>query len=298
MKKDKLHQQKRGSLTLEELSAILEKQGLTTTGSNVERESAEKSERALYNQVGKIFSSLWNENLDPDANWDIYSLDHPVVLLKNLSQEKVEEAVVEICRHDDLLNGAWELGMNALGNCLGDNSLRHLTVSDVLNGELLHYEDVERFDTAADELVAEMMSLWQTAQNVPEIMDICTEFPAFADFNPGKRTKESINNYRKWHHTQTEVGSMLSLDVVLEDTCPDPEAERAIERVINDVAYVQLRESFYATLNDLDKEIFCLRERGYSQTEIARILGFESQGTVSKRLRKLKEKFQEFISSI
>ena len=291
MAEDKSKKQNPGKLTIDELSALLQKNVLSTSVADQENMATEKSEPVIYNQVDKIFAHTWEKVLNPNTDWYAYSANHPVVLLQNESQSNVKDSL-EFCLRNDLLDDIWALGMNAIEHRLEDASLQSYSAHEVLNSE---YEGVEQFDAAADELLTDMMSLWQVAQSVPQIAEVCNDYPAFEDFDSEKRSRASIDHYRKWYHTQTKVGYMHSADVVLN---ADPEAERAMERVINNVSYVQLRESFCATLNDLDKKIFCLRERGYSQTEIARILGFESQGTVSKRLRKLKEKFKEFINSI
>ena len=62
-----------------------------------------------------------------------------------------------------------------------------------------------------------------------------------------------------------------------------------------DAEYSLLRDSFCSTLDDTDTTILNLLEDGKTQREIAAVLGYKTPSAVSKRIRAIQKKYEEFI---
>ena len=82
---------------------------------------------------------------------------------------------------------------------------------------------------------------------------------------------------------------MLSFDVL------DPDDESLAywddEPMDDETVFVDLTKRFLASLDDeIDRDIVMFKLKGKTQSEIAETLGF-SQGTIAKRLKKIKVKF-------
>ena len=53
--------------------------------------------------------------------------------------------------------------------------------------------------------------------------------------------------------------------------------------------YAEIRDAFANTLNSTDREIYCMREHGYTQAEIAQRVGYKTHSAVTKNIDKLDE---------
>lgn len=53
---------------------------------------------------------------------------------------------------------------------------------------------------------------------------------------------------------------------------------------------------FTSTLSERDMKILELKNRGYSVTEIAQVVGYQSHSAVVKRLKKITELYEDFVS--
>ena len=104
---------------------------------------------------------------------------------------------------------------------------------------------------------------------------------------------------RSWTHSRSV--QTISLDEIIEKgitmtgddlyDIPDPDAE--FETKILDKMKM---EDFKKRLTETDRKILELRAAGYSQKETAKMTGYKSSGTVSKRIEKIANQFEEFLS--
>ena len=80
---------------------------------------------------------------------------------------------------------------------------------------------------------------------------------------------------RKWSHSQTSVGAMLSLDQLMEDTPDSITAESAPfeEEIIESQTF----EAFVATLSERDQQILQFKSEGFTLKEIAAKVGYQSE---------------------
>ena len=78
---------------------------------------------------------------------------------------------------------------------------------------------------------------------------------------------------------------------------PDPNAElrEPPKSVENEAISNILVSQYIETLDEVDRKIFIRKRLGYTQTEIAKELGFSNNGAVSKRLADMERRFLEMI---
>lgn len=97
---------------------------------------------------------------------------------------------------------------------------------------------------------------------------------------------------RKWSHSRTSVGAMLSLDQLMEDAPDSITAETTSfeEEVIESAAF----EAFITTLSERDRQIIQFKADGFTLKEIAAKVGYQNHSAVSKRINIISEKFAEY----
>ena len=109
------------------------------------------------------------------------------------------------------------------------------------------------------------------------------------DFNDKVANNYRLKDHvRRWEHTKDKKKTILT---------PDPNAElREPPKSVEDEAIGNvLVEQFMETLNETDSKIFSRKLAGYTQSEIAKELGFSSNSAVSKRLADMEQRFREMI---
>lgn len=124
-------------------------------------------------------------------------------------------------------------------------------------------------------------------QKFTEIYETTKECPAHEDY-PNHRTSDKINFHKKWTHSDTEVGCMLPLDETI--TAKSSEVEDLETRL--------LWHDFCETLSEGDREILRRRESGQTMEEIAEAFSFANHSAVSKRLKAIHKRFEEYKSDI
>ncbi len=135
-------------------------------------------------------------------------------------------------------------------------------------------------------------------QQVPELYQLMHNSPAYEDFAAGFHYDKD-NFEKKWTHAKTRIGAMLSLDALAEDESFDvPDKNNISESFENsDEAYEELKNAFLDELNDTERQIFLMREKGMTLEEIADALSYRSHSTVSKRLKKMRQKYERLIKN-
>jgi len=104
-----------------------------------------------------------------------------------------------------------------------------------------------------------MMGLLQQAQNVSEILGIAKENGAYEDFL-WSTNYEKADFHRKWYHTRTVVGKMLSLDEILDegDKAQYEVMGNAIDSV-SEADIAKIAAKFIETLDSIDSQICYMR---------------------------------------
>ena len=146
--------------------------------------------------------------------------------------------------------------------------------------------DEQRIMECVTQVVNEtLLETVMQGQQFTQVNEIAHKHQAHEDFGD-KRNVDSINFHNKWTHAKTKIGEMLSLEG-LDESIP------ASDNV--DAEYALLRDSFCSTLDDTDTTIFNLLEDGKTQREIAATLGYKTPSAVSKRIRAIRKKYEDFI---
>jgi hypothetical protein len=131
-----------------------------------------------------------------------------------------------------------------------------------------------------------------------ELAKVFKETPAQEDFNNGESNLRSIDFYRKWNHTRSKYKTVSTngLDDKTDDEgnfieyeVPDKFSAKVDDSAVGNI----VKNDFWGTLNETDKKLLNLRMQGYTQVEIADMLAYKTHSAVTKRLEKLKVKFNE-----
>ena len=190
-----------------------------------------------------------------------YGVDNPLIALQNNTEDLVASTVVKIANDDELT----------------DAILSQFDFSD---------PDIDKkSDNFLNNAVNTMLDVMEY-EKLAEIVRLNSDEQDFND--------KVANNYRlkdhvrRWEHTKDKKKNILT---------PDPNAElREPSKSVEDEAIGNvLVEQFMETLNETDSKIFSRKLAGYTQSEIAKELGFSSNSAVSKRLTDMEKRFREMI---
>lgn len=271
-----------------------------TANMALEREHNSEGEQAkIFVRTKKIFGEYWLGNLRKigvKRKMKNFSKDHPVNFLENADADYFSEQISEIYTDPDKLSEYIDrffemyeepvmLGLDCYAKSVGKE------VDDLADEEI--HTVVERVAGVIDETLIETV---MQGQQVPQIFGISKKIPQHEDFTE-KLNQDKINFYNKWTHAKTKLGAPLLFSELSEDEATniegakmffanDPEEERR---------YIFLRDEFAKTLNGTDREIYYLLEKGITQKEIAKRLGYKTHSAVSKRMKIMNEDFKKFL---
>ena len=225
-----------------------------------------------------------------------FSKEHPVNFLENADADYFSEQISEIYADPNKLSEYIDrffemygepvmLGLDCYAKSVGKE------VDDLTDEEI--HTIVEKVAGVIDETLIETVI---QGQQVPAIFGISKKIPHHEDFTE-KLSQDKINFYNKWTHANTKLGAPLFFSELSEDEATnidgakmffanDPEEEKR---------YIFLRDEFAKTLNSTDKEIYYLSEKGITQKEIAKRLGYKTHCAVSKRMKIMNKNFKEFL---
>ena len=271
-----------------------------TANMALEREHNSEGEQAkIIIRTKKIFGEYWLGNLRKlgvKRKMKNFSKDHPVNYLENADADYFSEQISEIYTDPEKLSEYIDrffemyeepvmLGLDCYAKSEGKEV-------DELTDEEIHTV-VERVAGVIDETLIETV---MQGQQVPQIFGISKKIPQHEDFTE-KLNQDKINFYNKWTHAKTKLGAPLLFSELSEDEATniegakmffanDPEEERR---------YIFLRDEFAKTLNGTDREIYYLLEKGITQKEIAKRLGYKTHSAVSKRMKIMNKDFKKFL---
>ena len=264
------------------------------------RECNLKDEQAeIFVRTKKIFGEYWLGNLRPlgvNRKMKNFSKEHPVNFLENADADYFSEQISEIYTDPDKLNEyvdrffeMYEQPVMLGLDCYAKSVSKEI---DDLSDEEIHTV-VEKVARVIDETLIETV---MQGQQVPAIFGISRIVPQHEDFTE-KLSQDKINFYNKWTHAKTKLGAPLLFSELSDDESTniegakmffanDPEEERR---------YIFLRDEFAKTLNGTDREIYYLLEKGITQKEIAKRLGYKTHSAVSKRMKIMNKEFKKFL---
>ena len=214
-----------------------------------------------------------------------FSGDFPVNLLLEADSTYIANEAVNILsdaqRTQDAINQFFVMFGGLVDQAIFVYCTRRNKTPDELTDE-----DEQRIMERVTQVVNEtLLETVMQGQQLPEINEIAHKFQTHEDFGD-KRNVDAINFHNNWTHAKTKIGEMLSLESLDESVPTGTEA---------DAEYRLLRDSFCSALDDTDTTIFNLLEDGKTQREIAAVLGYKTPSAVSKRIRAIQKKYEEFI---
>ena len=259
----------------------------------------EMKKAEVFVRAKKIFGEYWLGNLRPlgvNREMKNFSKDYPVNLLENTDAEYFSEQISEIYTDPDKLNEYIDrffemygepvmLGLDCYAKSVGKEA-------GALTDEEIHTV-VEKVAGVIDETLIETV---MQGQQVPAIFGVSKKIPQHEYFTE-RLNQDKINFYNKWTHAKTKLGAPLLFSESSEDETTDIEGAKMF--FANDPEeeqrYIFLRDEFAKTLNSTDKEIYYLSEKGITQKEIAKRLGYKTHSAVSKRMKIMNKNFKEFL---
>lgn len=284
---------------LNELQSFFQQNDFTSNMA-LEREHNSEGEQAkIYVRTKKIFGEYWLgnlRNLGVKRKMKNFSKDHPVNFLENADADYFSEQISEIYTDPDKLSEYIDRFFEMYGESvmLGLDSYAKSVNKEIddLTDEEIHTV-VEKVAGVIDETLIETV---MQGQQIPAIFGISKKIPQHEDYTE-KLSQDKINFYNKWTHAKTKLGAPLLFSELSEDEATniegakmffanDPEEERR---------YIFLRDEFAKTLNDTDREIYYLSEKGITQKEIAKRLGYKTHSAVSKRMKIMNKDFKKFL---
>lgn len=280
-------------ITDEELKAIFRANDYTTYVPKYDVRMATAEENKIHSLAKTLFYKSWCGQLrgmGGKASLKNFSKDYPVKLLEQTDENIIAEQVVNVLNDESKLQDVFEVFFTSMGKPLEDALSAQAASLGKTPEELTDDEIMLVVDKVADALMNTMIGKMMVSQSVPEIMQITKKHGAHEDFNTSvKDNHDRIDFERKWDHTRTKLGKMLSFDEL------DPDDESLAywddEPIDEEAAFVDLTQRFLASLDDdTDRDIVLFKLKGKAQSEIAETLGF-TQGAIAKRLKKIKAKF-------
>ena len=280
-----------------------------TANMAVEREYNMTGDKAkAFARSKKIFGEYWLGNLRSvgvKRQMKSFSKNYPLNFLENADADFVSGKVAEIYADDDALNKAIEMMFSMYAEPIEKGLIGYAgqlgkSIDDLTDDEILFV--VEKVAEVANEVNTNVL---MQGQQVPEVFGVSQRVQQHEDFTD-KRSLDKINFYNKWTHANTELGAPLLFCEITEE---DENGEiicnesNGIEGAKNffannpdaDAMYKLLKEDFFSTLSETDREILNLYEKGFNQKEIAQRLGYKTHSAVSKRMKTLNKDFKEYL---
>ena len=273
--------------------------------------SAEKAK--VYERTANAFFQYWLADLKELGIKRLmrnFSRDYPVKLLQNADSDYISEQLYNLFNDPERYKKAFErfFEMYEQPICTGLEEYAKSIGKDVesLTDEEINYV----IDKVADVINGELVKVMMLGQQVPEINHIGKKNPSEEDYYSTDKGKliyswDYINFINKWTHCKTKLGAPVSLDKLFEidedcDSEDETEEDDSFSKSIENEqkGYEIMRDAFLETLDSIEQEIFYLREDGYTQVEIAKKLGYKNHTPVSKRLKTMRKKWDDFINSI
>lgn len=301
---------KEGAPTEEEMREYFIKNDYTTAKSDFDVSRVSQAQAKLYMKAKKFFLAAWlkqQEAMGGEASLKNFSDNYPLKLMEQKDEELIVGAVGKILGDEeqyvqiidtffDQMQPQFMVGFNAYAASVNKN------VDDLTDDEI---EMVT--GKVADAFYETMMELLMKSQGIPEVINLTKKVvnQTHQDFPEG-------NNYRKtdfqraFYHTRTQMDTILSLDEFQENGYDMDEGARnffdqiedEIDPAKEDEKENLILTAYYQILDNVEREILELRIKKFTNEDIAKQLGYKTQSAISKRLAKMRKKFDELIKEL
>lgn len=284
---------------LNELQSFFQQNDFTANMALEREQNFEGEQAKIFVRTKKIFGEYWLgnlRNLGVKRKMKNFSKDHPVNFLENADADYFSEQISDlytdpnklseyIDRFFEMYGEPVMLGLDCYAKSVGKE------VDDLTDEEI--HTIVEKVAGVIDETLIETV---MQGQQVPQIFGISRKVPQHEDFTE-KISQDKINFYNKWTHANTKLGAPLLFSELSDDESTNIEGAKTFfaNNPEEERRYIFLRDEFAKTLNGTDREIYYLLEKGITQKEIAKRLGYKTHSAVSKRMKIMNKDFKEFL---
>ena len=301
---------KEGAPTEEEMREYFIKNDYTMAKSDFDVSRVSQAQAKLYMKAKKFFLAAWlkqQEAMGGEASLKNFSDNYPLKLMEQKDEELIVGAVGKILGDEeqyvqiidtffDQMQPQFMVGFNAYAASVNKN------VDDLTDDEI---EMVT--GKVADAFYETMMELLMKSQGIPEVINLTKKVvnQTHQDFPEG-------NNYRKtdfqraFYHTRAQMDTILSLDEFQENGYDmDEGARNFFDQIEDEIDPAEEDEkenliltAYYQVLDNVEREILELRIKKFTNEDIAKQLGYKTQSAISKRLAKMRKKFDELIKEL
>ena len=290
---------------IKEMKKYFKEEDITKEVSLFDKPSLTDEQARIAVKAKKFFSEYWLKNLGEigiKRMMKNFSGDYPIKLLQNTDAEIVSITAAEVGTdpeaYDDAIEAFWAMYIEPLTAGFESYCEANNKVIDDLTDEEVKYI----IDKVCDVINEELIKVMMLGQQVPEIFEISGGYGAHEDFNGSVQGNyDLINFHNKWTHCKTKLGAPLMFSELSEDEATGIEGAKSFFATADESTqkeYEEIRDGFAETLSSTDREIYSMREKGYTQEEIARRLGYKSHSAVTKRLKAMREKLDEYLAEI
>lgn len=244
--------------------------------------------------------------------------DFSAAAYMEMDYDKLDAGTVETLEHiKGLMDEQWEplsrqMGLKADSSNFGkDNPLiamrdnmENLVAGGVLKlltehperaaDILARFADDPNIEQNADKFLHNAVETTMQTMSYAETAEIVQDMPAYEDFDHSRlRNYRGKDFDRKWNYSRAKAKTE-SLDALQEDdeegAYPVPDSSVDVE---GEVLAGILAKDFWDSITEEDRKLLHLKMAGKTQQEIADLLGYRTQGAVSKRLARLKDVFEK-----
>lgn len=186
----------------------------------------------------------------------------------------------------------WVRGFMDYGGMLDSKSLYDFSMD--FPPFTLPYLSMEEATKQFAEIVPQVMQQYK----IDEILDIAKSHRCFEDFDERWESNQKIDFFRQWYHTRTKY-EYISLDEYIAEGLQynsNFQWEPADTGLLTEDSITSklVVEQFTETLSEKDMQILKLRLEGYTQKEIAEMLGYKTHSAVTKRIKAIGEAYEKF----
>ena len=301
---------KEGAPTEEEMREYFIKNDYTTAKSDFDVSKVSQAQAKLYMKAKKFFLAAWlkqQEAMGGKGSLKNFSNDYPLKLMEQKNEELIIGAVGKILGDEeqyvqiidiffDQMQPQLMVGFNAYAASVNKN------VDDLTDDEIKMV-----VDKVADAFLETMMELFMKSQGIPAVIGVTSDIhnQTHQDF-PEAENFDKIDFQRAFYHTRTEIDTILSLDEFQENDNDTWESAQSvfeltddeIDPVAEDKKEQIIWAAYYQVLDNVEREILELRIKKFTNEDIAKQLGYKTQSAISKRLAKMRKKFDELIKKL
>ena len=295
MPKDMSLLEKDGAPTTEELKAFFRKHDFSSQVSSFDVNTASESENRLYIRATKIFRGSWNEQvyaLGGKKTLRNFSKNDPLRCLEDSEEKLVAGTVAMIASDEDRFQNIMDSVFSSFQNELQASASKLAEQNGKTVDELTDEEISLVIDSFSDELLASMMRKFLQTQSVPEILSVLKTDRAHEDYNPSVlENHDQIDFIRRWEHSRTKIGQLLCFDEMVQADLQNDDGNIEIPVYVEDEDEERLYREFCSVLTDEERMIADMRLKHMTHKEIADALGYKTHNAITKKLKKMHDKF-------